>query len=342
MPRRCQKEGCNTQANYNFPCEKRGRYCSKHQLDGMVYVTSKKCEEDGCTKRPNYNFPGEKGGRYCSKHQLNGMVDVTNKICEREGCKKRATFNFPHEKRGRYCSKHQLNGMVDVKHKICEREGCNKQPQFNFPHKKEGRYCSEHKLKGMVDVTNKTCKTNMCPIRASNKKYEGYCFRCFIYTFPDKPVSRNYKTKENWIAEHIKNKFNYLYWCQDKIISGGCSRRRPDLLVDLGFQILIIEVDENQHTDYDCSCENKRIMEISHDLGHRKTIFIRFNPDDYIKNGIKITSCWDNNKLGICCIKKTKKKEWDERILMLEQQINYWIKHETNRTVETIQLFYDT
>ena len=35
----------------------------------------------------------------------------------------------------------------------------------------------------------------------------------------------------------------------------------------------------------DCSCENKRIMEISQDLGHRPIVFIRFNPDEYNKNG---------------------------------------------------------
>jgi hypothetical protein len=42
-----------------------------------------------------------------------------------------------------------------------------------------------------------------------------------------------------------------------------------------------IEIDENQHVAYDCSCENKRIMELSQDVGHRPIVFIRFNPDGY-------------------------------------------------------------
>ena len=67
----------------------------------------------------------------------------------------------------------------------------------------------------------------------------------------------------------------------DKKIQDGCSTRRPDLFLDLGYQIIIIEIDENQHIDYDCSCENKRIMELSQDVGHRPIVFIRFNPDDY-------------------------------------------------------------
>jgi hypothetical protein len=90
----------------------------------------------------------------------------------------------------------------------------------------------------------------------------------------------------------------------DKIVKDGCSRRRPDLLLDLGYQIIIVEIDENQHTDYDCTCENKRVMQLSKDLDHRPIIFIRFNPDDYKINDKNITSCWYIDKSGICVVKK--------------------------------------
>ena len=38
-----------------------------------------------------------------------------------------------------------------------------------------------------------------------------------------------------------------------------------------------------------------------------------------------------------------KKHEWEERLLVLEQHINYWINPEniTNKTIETIHLYYD-
>ena len=159
--------------------------------------------------------------------------------------------------------------------------------------------------------------------------------------FPDKPVSRNYKTKEFSVVEHVKTAFQDLSWTADKTIVGGCSKRRPDLLLDLGDQILVIEIDENQHTDYDCSCENKRIMEISKDLGHRPIVFIRFNPDDYSNEGKNITSCWGVNQKGICVVKKTKKDEWFNRLDALTQQIHYWMANLTNKTVEVVQLFYD-
>jgi len=113
--------------------------------------------------------------------------------------------------------------------------------------------------------------------------------------------------------------------------------------LDLGYQVIIIEIDENQHIDYDCSCENKRIMEISQDLGHRPIVFIRFNPDDYIDNGKNITSCWNNNKLGICTVKNSKQNEWSNRLNVLDKTINYWINPNniTDKIVEIIQLYYD-
>ena len=194
----------------------------------------------------------------------------------------------------------------------------------------------------MVNVKDKTCKTYLCSTQVQ-EKYDGYCLFCYINMFPDKPVSRNYKTKEYTVVEFVKTTFPDLSWISDKRIFNGCSRRRPDLLLDLGYQVIIIEIDENQHIDYDCSCENKRIMELSQDVGHRPIVFIRFNPDDYEKHGIIISSCWGQNKKGLCVVKKTKNNEWKERLNSLENHINYWINPEntTNKTIETIQLFYD-
>lgn len=84
-------------------------------------------------------------------------------------------------------------------------------------------------------------------------------------------------------------------------------------------------------------------MELSQDVGHRPIIFIRFNPDDYLKDGKKNTSCWGLNKKGICVVKKTKKDEWDNRLLCLENIIIYWINPEniTNKMIEMVNLFYD-
>ena len=230
--------------------------------------------------------------------------------------------------------------MVNVKSKTCLE--CKKQPNYNNYGKTMALYCVTHKTDGMVDVKHDTCKTYLCSTRV-NEKYDGYCLFCYMNLFPDKPVSRNYKTKEYAVVEHVKTRFPNHRWIADKIVSGGCSKRRPDLLLDLSYQVVIVEVDENQHTEYDCSCQNKRIMELSQDLGHRPIVFIRFNPDDYEKDETNITSCWGKDKRGICVVKKTKKDEWTQRLNVLEEHINYWINpvNTTNKTIETIQLFYD-
>jgi hypothetical protein len=191
----------------------------------------------------------------------------------------------------------------------------------------------------MIDIYAKRCNTLHCYTR-STTKYNGYCTRCYINLYPELPVSRNYKTKERTVVEYVTNKYSNYTWITDKKIQDGCSKRRPDLLLDLGYQILIIEVDESQHDTYDCICENKRIMEISKDLQHRNIVFIRFNPDSYTTSDGKVSSCWSYNKNGTCIVKLPKEKEWNTRLDTLSTQIQYWIENVTDKTIETVHLFY--
>jgi len=331
----CKENNCNVIPNFNVKFCKTALYCSTHKKEGMVNVKSKLCVE--CNIQAAFNVEGSKGALYCSTHKKKGMVNIKNKTCFE--CKKQPTFNVV-GKKALYCSTHKKEGMVDVISKTCLE--CKKQPNFNIEGSKTALYCATHKKEGMVDVKNKTCKSDWCSTIVKDK-YEGYCLFCYINLFPDKPVSRNYKTKEYAVVEFVKSKFPTLNLIADKIVSGGCSKRRPDLLLDLLYQIVIIEIDENQHEEYDCSCQNKRIMELSQDLGHRPIVFIRFNPDDYEKDGTNISSCWGQDKKGICIVKKTKKNEWIERLNVLETHIKYWINPEniTNKTIEIVQLFYD-
>ena len=182
------------------------------------------------------------------------------------------------------------------------------------------------------------CKSSWCEKYAISK-YDNYCLTCCIHLRPDIEVSRNYKTKENEVIQRIKDNFPDFDFLCDRRIEDGCSLRRPDCLLDLGSHIIITEVDENKHDSYDCSCENKRLMEISQDLQHRPIIFIRFNPDDYIdQNGKTIKSCWKLNKLGV--MKIVKVREWEKRIKSLIDTINYWIHNPSPKTIEIIELFY--
>jgi hypothetical protein len=164
-----------------------------------------------------------------------------------------------------------------------------------------------------------------------------------MYTFPDKPIARNYKTKEFSVVDYITKEFPEYAWITDKSIQGGCSKKRPDLLLDLGYHVVIVEIDENQHKSYECSCDNKRIMELSQDVGHRPIVFIRFNPDDYVdQEGKNVKSCWSITKqTGI--IKIGNPTDWKTRMENLSNQIKYWTNPEntSEKTVEIVELYYD-
>ncbi len=224
-------------------------------------------------------------------------------------------------------------------------------PQYLCEHNKNKYICKDccgsslcihKKIKSLCKICDgaKLCKSEWCET-TGNAKYNNYCLFCYINLFPDQEITRNYKTKEKDVVDRIKNIFPDFSWVHDKKIQDGCSRRRPDLLLDIGTHIIIIEIDENKHNDYNCICEHKRLMELSQDLQHRPIIFIRFNPDEYTNDkGELVKSCWKLNKLGIMQISKSKILEWEERIECLIIQIDYWINHSTEKTIEIIELFY--
>ncbi len=56
---------------------------------------------------------------------------------------------------------------------------------------------------------------------------------------------RNYKT-EMAVGTHLKEKFPGITWAMDKQVEDGQSKRRPDLLFDMGSHVVIVEVDFHQ------------------------------------------------------------------------------------------------
>ena len=274
-----------------------------------------------CVHKMRKSRCAECGGKELCSHgrQEKDCVDCGgSQICE-------------HSKRKRRCV--ECNGAA-----ICEHKR-NKQHCVEC---KCSLICVHDKMKARCKICDgsQLCKSPLCETRGI-KKYNGYCLPCCIHLCPDIKISRNFKTKENDIVDRVKNEFPGFSWVCDKRVVDGCSKRRPDLLLDMGTHIIIIEVDENKHDTYDCSCENKRLMEISQDVGHRPIVFIRFNPDNYVdKDEKKISSCWKVNGYGVMQVSKTKIVEWEERIKELLSQIQYWVDNITEKTVETIELFY--
>ncbi len=369
MSKRCLFKGCKTIPNFGTEWHK-AIYCGEHKKENMENVMTKRCLFNGCKTRPYFGTEWHKP-LYCNEHKKENMEDVKNKRCLFIGCKTRATFGTEWHK-PLYCDEHKKENMENVVSKRCRFTGCKTHPKFGTEwhnplycgeHKRENMedvvskrcrfkgcktqatfgtdwqkplYCHEHKKDNMENVMNKRCLTALCKTRVTCK-YKGYCLFCFIHLFPDEPVSRNYKTKERAVADFIRDHFPTQQWIFDKRISNGTSLRRPDARCEnqTDDQLIIVEVDENQHVDYDCTCENRRIMEISQDYGHRSIVFIRFNPDEYTSTAHSIsrhvTSCWRMDGKGFCVVSKSKVKEWNERLFALKAQIEYWLQNKNGQ-----------
>ncbi len=311
-------------------------YCFDCKTDEMIDIKNKKCIE--CKKnQPSFNFEGEIPN-YCGTCKQNGMINLTEKrICIK--CNKiQASIGFPGGSRT-HCANCKEEGMVDQSKIKCIK--CNIiTPSFGY--KGENTQCCFNcKTDGMENLVSKRCKVEHCNIYISNPRYEGYCAYCFANLFPDSEFVRNFKTKERKVVDYIRKIFPNYDWKFDLIVKDGCSKRRPDIFLDFGSFIIIIEVDENQHIGYDCTCENRRLMEISQDVNHRPTVFIRFNPDKYYdKNNNKIPSCFSITK-ETGALKITDEGKWNERLNNLKEVSEYWIEHGTEKTLEVIQMYYD-
>lgn len=155
-----------------------------------------------------------------------------------------------------------------------------------------------------------------------------------------------YKIKERYLRDELRLRFldNDINMIFDKAVDGGCSRRRPDVLIDLILYSIIIECDEGQHKNYEC--ENKRTMQLFEDLGERPLIMIRFNPDNYTEKDKKIKGCFtplttieDIHKKKFYDINK---QEWERRVDILEEVIKSKISLEIpEKEIDEIKLFYN-
>jgi hypothetical protein len=188
--------------------------------------------------------------------------------------------------------------------------------------------------------TKIACTNTLCE-EAGYEKYKGMCLRCFVHIFPNETVVKHFKTKESSVVAYIKDQFPEKSFTLDKKIEGGCSRYRPDMMLDCLTHSIIVEVDENQHERYDCTCENKRLMALFEDLGNRPLVMIRFNPDDYVDiNENIIESCFVyKNKNGLPSIKN--KYKWDKRLNALKETIKRHVDNIPDKEVIMEHLYYD-
>ncbi len=172
-------------------------------------------------------------------------------------------------------------------------------------------------------------------------KYDGMCVRCFSHLFPDVPIARQYRIKERHIFDAIVARFPDRPWVLNRPIDGGCSRRRPDVFLDVGTFVLVIEVDEQQHRGY--SCENMRVMQLFEDAGSRPVVIVRFNPDDFVDaQECRVTGCFGLDPKGFCQVKPSKTDEWQARLDVLFAHIgSFLVRPDMDKEMTIVQLFFD-
>jgi phage-related protein len=287
------------------------------------------------------------GGKRCTFTNCPKSAERATDFCISHGGGKRCTFlNCPTSARGAtdFCISHGGGKRCTFTNcpkgaeratDFCKAHGGGKRCTFtNCPKSAAGAtdFCSNH-------GGGKRCPNciNWIDSQGANKKYNGFCARCYCRLFPNDPrVRRNYKTKEGAVLCHIRQCFPDLIIPNDRRIDGGCSKKKPDFFIELLTHVIIIEVDENGHLSYNQSCENKRIMQLSEDIAHRPMVLIRFNPD---KNSDG-SSCWGVDGNGLAVVNKKQTIEWQKRLAGLTAAISFWITTIPDKTVELIKLFY--
>ena len=118
---------------------------------------------------------------------------------------------------------------------------------------------------------------------------------------------------------------------EDKTPTDGCSRYRPDAVIDYNSFLVIVEIDEYQHNSYTQQCELTRMMQLHQDYGGIPVIFVRFNPDNY-----KI-----RNEQGNKVIIKPSKKRLFDLLDLLKRLKNLSEKETIFSPLSVCYLFYD-
>ena len=303
---RCKS--CDSNAYYFDKDKPEEKFCSKHKTDGMT--DSRHCEHG----RQKTKCKECGGGSICEHNHIKSI------------CKECGGASICEHKRIKRCCKECGGSAICEHNRIKSRckECC-------------GSAICEHniiKYNCVIcrpDLACANCKYIHVPTRY---RFHPYCFNCYCTLNPDLEIPRRYKVKEQHLRDALREEFPNIAMRFDKMVDGGCSRNRPDILIDDGFPI-IIECDENRHNSY--SCENKRMMELFEDLGSRPIRVIRFNPDGYKdESGVRHTSCFNPTKNGLSIVKK----EWIPRISILSSILRTEIGKVPEKEIDVMYLFY--
>ena len=279
---RCTKGPC-----FNHEGQKTALYCKSHALTGMVNIVSPRCQHteersDGivrCTTGPSFNHEGQKTALYCKTHALTGMVDIKNPRCQHteeriDGivrCTKGSWNGIPGH-RPTHCAEHRTDGMITHPLRRCEENKC---PSFAlYGMNSTPTHCESHKAPQHMNLVQHTCV--ICEV-LDYVDDERKCGRCSEY-LTKKLHLRKQRQVKLWMDAHLNLK-NYTSY--DRQWDGGsCGKERPDFVWDCKTHYVILEVDEFQHRERPCECEQTRMVNVVQGMG-MPCLWVRYNPDEF-------------------------------------------------------------
>lgn len=323
-----------SRGSFKYP-DKKGLYCIKCKTYDMISINIHNCIICNET-RPSFGYEENDEAKHCDKCKLEDMIDLVHDRCNCK-FKKRAIFGIPDSLSPTHCINCKTEDMIDIanKSKMCIK--CkDTRGTFGYENNKKEVFCSKCKLPDMINIVDKLCKSNeqniIC-LSIANKKYNGYCMRCFSYLFPNDPLNSTIrlKTYELQVRDFLNT--NYSDFEYNKLLNiGGCDcshRRFIDHYKFVNGCLLAIETDENQHKDYDEIKEEERINDIVMIYTY-PNYFIRFSPNGrvYSKDG------------------KYKNPSIELRLLELKNEINKAIiilndDNQKKELLTNVYLFYD-
>jgi len=314
----CQFDGCVTRPTFGLVAGKPTR-CAAHHAPDMRDVVTKTCQFDGCTTVPAFGLAGGKP-THCGAHRTPDMRDVKSKTCQFDGCVTRPSYGLVAGK-PTHCAAHRAPDMRDMMNRTCQFDGCVTRPWYGEPGLAVTA-CAAHRTAGMIVYSNRRCIISTCreiavfgtigrqlhcethAVAGEINLIERACASCGLlniihpvtklcgYCDPAQKACRPVKRKEL----EIKGLLESEGWrcVHDQRLADPCGLRdRPDFVIDVGYCIVIIEVDEHQHREYmcarvcecpesarHCKCQQARMIDIGQVAG-MPTVWIRYNPDAF-------------------------------------------------------------
>jgi hypothetical protein len=176
------------------------------------------------------------------------------------------------------------------------------------------KYCNNHIPEDSLIKVKRLCK--YCDIK---EKSDFVCKDC-----------KKIQNKKEWaVVRYLRKAIDTKFEYNSSKMLQGCSKKRPDIYFELNKHCVIVEVDENQHTNYEDSCECARLNEIVNGIGGKSVIIIRYNPD-IVRNNNTILNINQKDRIDLLVktIKEELVKEYDifiVKIIQLYYNDNYKI-----------------